>query len=202
MNSEELGKKLIEALSAGNNAKMNYKQIAGKIGIFDKNGREHVKRVIDNFVEAKVILTAGRGKYRLNPKYLTAQNTGKNYIIGRLEMKHNGMAFVIPQNEKDDTPTESKAEDIFVADGNLGNALHNDTVKVVLFPARHGKRPEGQVVEVVERSKKQLVGTIQIRKGVAYFIPDNVYFRRDVIIPGRLLKNAKSGDKVVVVIVD
>lgn len=202
MKSEELGKKLIEALSNGNNTKMNYKQLAGKVGIFDKNGREHVKLVLDNFLEAKVVLTAGRGKYRLNPKYLSVQNTGENYIIGRLEMKHSGMAFVIPQNEKDDTPTESKAEDIFVADGNLGNALHNDIVKVALFPARHGKRPEGQVVEVVERSKKQLVGTVQIRKGVAYFIPDNVYFRRDVIIPGRMLKNAKSGDKVVVVIVD
>lgn len=202
MKSEELGKKLIEALSVGNNTQMNYKQLAGKVGIFDKSGREHVKRVLDNFLEAKVLLTAGRGKYRLNPKYLTIENTGKNYIIGRLEMKHSGMAFVIPQNEKDDTPTESNAEDVFVADGNLGNALHNDIVKVAIFPARHGKRPEGQVVEVVERSKKQLVGTVQIRKGVAYFIPDNVYFRRDVIIPGRLLKNAKSGDKVVVVIVD
>ena len=75
-------------------------------------------------------------------------------------------------------------------------------MKVVVFPARKGKRPEGQVVEVMQRSQKQIVGTISIRKGVAYFIPDNAYYRRDIIIPGRLLNKAKNGDKVVVVIVD
>jgi ribonuclease R len=57
-------------------------------------------------------------------------------------------------------------------------------------------------VEIVERSKKQLVGTISISKGIAYFIPDNPSYRRDILIPGRLLNEAKTGDKVIVVITD
>ena len=199
---KDLSKKILESLTQGKNEKLNYKQIAAKVGIYDKQGREEVKEQIERLIEAKLLLKAGRGKYRVNYKQLKGKDNGRNYVIGRIEMKRSGMAFVIPQNEANDTRDESLEEDIFIADGNLGNALNNDLVKVVVFPARKGKRPEGQVVEVMQRSKKQIVGTISIRKGVAYFIPDNAYFRRDIIIPGRLLNKAKNGDKVVVVIVD
>ena len=199
---KDLAKQILEALTQGKNEKLNYKQIAAKVGIFDKKGREQVKEQIERLIEAKLLLKAGRGKYRVNYKQLKGKDAGRNYIVGKIEMKRSGMAFVVPQNDKNDTTEESQSEDIFIADGNLGNALNNDIVKVVVFPARRGKRPEGQVVEVIQRSKKQMVGTISIKKGVAYFIPDNIYYRRDIIIPGRLLRKAKNGDKVVVVIVD
>ncbi|MBO7492346.1 MAG: ribonuclease R [Bacteroidales bacterium] len=199
---EELGKKIIEALSTGKSEKLNYKQIAAKVGIFDKKGREQVKQTIDRLVAAKQLLKSGRGKYRINYKQVSGKDSHRNYVVGRIEMKRSGMAFVVPQDEPVNKTDESLSDDIFIADGNLGTALHNDIVKVLVFPTRRGKRREGQVVEVVTHSKKQLVGTINIQKGVAYFIPDNAYFRRDVIIPGRLLKKAKSGDKVVVVITD
>ena len=150
--------------------------------------------MISDFVNAKILFHAGRGKYSINPKYLTKEVTGKNYVIGKLSISKNGAAYVITESVGD--------EDIFIAEGNLSNALHNDIVKINVFPARNKRRAEGQVVEIVERSKKQLVGVISISKGIAYFIPDNPSYRRDILIPGRLLKGAKSGDKVVVKITD
>lgn len=199
---QELGKKIIEALANGKTEKLNYKQIAAKVGIFDKKGREEVKEQIERLVEAKLILHSGRGKYRINYRQLKSADTGRNYILGRIEMKRSGMAFVIPQYDNQETAEESQSEDIFVADGNLNRALNNDLVKVVLFPTRKGKRPEGQVVEIIQRSKRQIVGTIQIKGGIAYMVPDNALYRRDIVIPGRLLKKAKTGDKVVCVITD
>lgn len=198
---KELGKQIIDVLT-NSKEKLNYKQIAAKIKIFDKKGREEVKQQLDKLINAQIVLKAGRGKYRLNNKYQNTKSTGKNYVIGRVEIKRSGMAFVIPQSNLNDTPEESMKDDIFVADSNLSNALNNDIVKVVVYPARNGKRMEGQVVEIVQRSKRQLAGTIQIRKGIAYFVPDNAVLRRDVIIPGRHLRKAKSGDKVVVRIVE
>lgn len=194
MKNEEIGRKIIEALTKSTKEKLNYKQIAAKVGIYDKQGREVVKALINEFVEARVILHAGRGKYTINTKYLTKKNTQKNYITGRIQINRSGTAFVIADNEQQD--------DIFIAEANLSNALHNDLVKVLVFPARNKRGPEGQVVEIIERSKKQLVGTIQITRGIAYFIPDNPAYRRDILIPGRLLNGAKSGEKVVVVIID
>jgi len=189
-----LGNRIVEILSKSGKEKYNYKQIAAKAGVFDRKGRDTVKQIIIDFVDAKILLHAGRGKYCINPKYLTKENTGKNYVIGKLSVSRNGAAYVVAESSGD--------EDIFIAEGNLSNALHNDIVKINLFPARNKRRPEGQVVEIVERSKKQLVGTISISKGIAYFIPDNPSYRRDILIPGRLLNGAKSGEKVVVVITD
>ena len=188
-----LEKQIIEVFSNSSTEKFNYKQIAAKVKIFDKAGRETVKKMIDNFVDAHILVHTGRGKYKMNSRYLNKETTGKNYLTGRLQMTASGAAFVIPENGE---------EDIYIADGNLGNALHQDIVKVLVFPVRRKKGPEGQIVEIIERSKKQLVGIIQIKKGVAYFIPDNPAFRRDILIPGRLLKGSKSGEKVVVVIHD
>ena len=175
-----LKNKIIEVLSRGNaGAKYNYKQISAKAGVFDKQGREKIKEIIEDFVEARILLKAGRGHYKINPKYLSKETTGRNYVIGRLEMKAGGSAFVV--NEKRAAGATAEEEDIFVADGNLGNALHNDLVKVMVFPSRKGKRPEGQVVEIIERSQKQIVGNLHINKGIAYFVADNPNFRRDVL---------------------
>ncbi|MCR4878048.1 MAG: RNB domain-containing ribonuclease, partial [Bacteroidales bacterium] len=197
----ELNKQIIDVL-ANSTEKLNHKQIAAKMKIFDKKGRAEVMKELEKLVNAKVVLKAGRGKYKLNSKFQDTKTTGKHYIVGRVEQKRSGMAFVIPQGKQDDTAEESTIDDIFVADGNLGNALNGDLVKVVLFPARKGKRLEGQVVEVVQRSKRQLVGTIHIKQGIAFFVPDNTILRRDVIIPGKQLRKAKTGDKVVVRILD
>lgn len=194
MKSEDLGRKIIEALTKSTKEKLNYKQIAAKVGIYDRQGREQVKQLINEFVDAHIVNHVGRGKYKINPKYLTKKTTNKNFIVGRVRINRSGTAFIIPENDQ--------TEDVFVAEANLGNALHDDLVKVLVFPARNKRSPEGEVVEIIERSKKQLVGTIQVSRGIAYFIPDNPVYRRDILIPGRMLNGAKSGEKVVVVITD
>lgn len=187
-----LENKIIELLST-HSQKLNYKQISSKIEIFDKEGREEVKNILQKFVAARIVITVGRGNYKINQKFLNNETTGKNYVVGKLDVKYSGVAYLLQEGDQDD---------IFIAERNISNALHNDIVKVMLFPPRQDHKPEGQVVEIIERSKKQLVGTIQINKGIAYFVADSAANRHDVLIPGRLMKNAKNGDKVIVGIVD
>lgn len=187
-----IGTGIIKALSTGDLKALNYKQIAAKMNIYDKAGREHVKKVLQELVDGNIVKHAGRGKYKMNAKYLTKEVTGKSYMTGRLSVTASGMAFVLPENRKDNSG------DLFIADANLLNALHGDLVKVLIFPVRKNRRPEGQVVEVLERNKKLWVGVMQISKGIAYFVADSPSFRKNVLIPGRLLNHAKNGDKVVV----
>lgn len=192
MRETSIEKEIVKALSTSRE-KLNYKQIAAKINIFDKSGRKEVQETLNKLINAKIVLKAGRGKYKINGKYLTKETTGHDYVIGKLEIKYSGAAFVLQEGDK---------EDIFIAERNLSNALHNDIVKVLLFPPRKDKKPEGEIVEIVERSQKQLVGTIKMNRGIAYFIADSAVYRRDIIIPGRVLNKAKNGDKVVVKIID
>ena len=189
---QSLENRIIEVFTSSHE-KYGYKQIAAKLHIYDKEGRAEVVRAIEKFVNVKILLKVGRGKYRINPRYLSKETTGRNYVTGRLEVKYSGAAFVLQEGDN---------EDIFIPERNLSNALHGDLVKVLVFPPREGKRPEGEIVDVLERSKKQVVGVISIQKGIAFFIPDSPSYRHDILIPTRLLKKAKNGYKVVVRIVD
>jgi ribonuclease R len=192
--NSNLGNKIIETLSVNSKESLNYKQIAAKVGIFDKKGKDIIQKIIFSFLDAKIVIAVARGKYKINPKYLSKESTGKNFVIGKIQINRSGTAFVVTDKPDDD--------DIFIAEANLSNALHSDIVKVLVFPVRQNRKPEGQVVEVIERSQKQMVGTVQINRGLAFFVADNLAFRRDILIPGRLLNGAKSGQKVVVTIVD
>ena len=189
---QSLENRIIEVFTSSHE-KYGYKQVAARLHIYDKEGRAEVSRIIEKFVNVKILLKVGRGKYRINPRYLNKETTGRNYVTGRLEVKYSGAAFVLQEGEN---------EDIFIPERNLSNALHGDLVKVLVFPPREGRRPEGEIVEVLERSKKQVVGVINMQKGIAFFIPDSASYRHDILIPTRLLRKAKNGYKVVVRIVD
>ncbi|MBP5709837.1 MAG: ribonuclease R [Bacteroidales bacterium] len=192
---KNIDKEIIKVLSSNNNAKYSFRQLAAKIGAFDKKSREEVRQTLSGFLSAGIVLSAGKGKYKLNPRYMTTENTGRNYETGRLMISASGLAFV-----EHGTPGEK--EDIMIAESNLLNALHGDLVKVLLFPRRKDRRLEGEVVEVIERNTKPIVGVISISKSMIFFTPDSPSYRKDFLIPQRLSKNAKNGDKVVVSIVE
>ena len=189
---QNLENKIIEVF-ASKNEKYGYKQVAARLHIYDKEGRAEVARIIEKFVNVKILMKIGRGKYRINSRYLNKETTGRNYTTGRLEVKYSGAAFVLQEGD---------AEDIFIAERNMSNALPGDLVKVLVFPPKEGRRQEGEIVEILERSRKQVVGIISLKKGIAFFIPDSASYRRDILIPTKLLRKAKNGQKVVVRIVD
>lgn len=110
-------------------------------------------------------------------------------IVGKLHVKTQGYGFII---------TEDKMRDIFISQRNMGTALHGDSVKVELYARSEGKSQEGRVVEIVERARKNIVGTFQSGKHWSTVIPDDLKMLRDIYIaPGDKMK-AKTGQKVVV----
>ena len=105
-------------------------------------------------------------------------------------MKQTGKAYVIPNNDT--------MEDIMISANNTRHALHGDTVKVLLFPARRMHKQEGQVVEIIQRAKTRFVGRIQLQSHFAFLIPDNKSMAVDIFIPLENLCNARNGDKALV----
>jgi len=171
----------------------NYKQIASKMKLGDKKSKENIVSAIYELVDSKAILQERRGKYKLNPIYLTQNISGSKYITGRVDMKQTGKAYII--QEKD-------AEDIYIAPNNTNHALNGDLVKVMLFPLRKGRKPEGQIVEIIERANKQFVGIVQVSKKFAFLVPDNVNITVDLFIPLESLNGARNGDKAIARITD
>ncbi len=119
-----------------------------------------------------------------------------NRLIGVLGMTKRGFGFV---------GLEGSDEEVFIAERNLGTALHGDTVEVALFarPIRKKKQDdeaklEGEIVGIVERSNTTVVGTLEKSKRFSFVVPDNERINRDIYISDDDLGGASHGDKVVV----
>ena len=82
-------------------------------------------------------------------------------------------------------------------------AFHKDTVEVALLPECEGKRQEAQVVRIVSRGMKQIVGTYdRAKEHYGFVVPDNNKLPQDIFVPKEHSKGAMSGHKVVVDITD
>jgi ribonuclease R len=169
-------------------SKFNYKQLTAQLGISDNAGKELVKGIIKQLTESGELKENKRGKYQLNEQSGKFSRKETSYIIGTIDMKQTGKAYVIP---------DDKSEDIFISASSTAHSLHGDKVKVMLFPQRKGKKTEGQVVEIIKRNKKQFVGIIEVSRNFAFLIPDNPSMPVHIFIPLTHLNGAKNGQKVV-----
>jgi ribonuclease R len=111
-------------------------------------------------------------------------------IVGRLQRHAHGFGFVIA-----DAP---EIPDTYISAENLNSAMHNDRVIIrsaVPASSRLAK-PEGEVIRVLERANRRIVGTFERVKGYGFVTPDDHRIGQDIFIPEA--KQAKNKDKVVV----
>lgn len=168
----------------------NPKQVAARVGAYDKATRQLVTNTMLEMAENKILNEEGRGRYKLNPQYLNDDLLPDNTVVGTIDMKQTGKAYVIPQEEG--------KEDIQIGPSFTNHALHGDLVKVLIFPRRKMHKPEGRVEEIIKRAKTRFVGRIQRSGNFAFLLPDNRNMVVDIFIPLSDLANAQDGEKVVV----
>ncbi len=130
-------KNVLDVFQSNPVSSFNHKQVSARLGVNDTESRELIKGILEKLVENGDLVQTKRGKYQINRDHARYRRESSNLIAGSIDMKQTGKAYVIP---------DDKSEDIFIAAGNTGHALHGDKVKVLLFPKRKGKKTEGQVV--------------------------------------------------------
>jgi ribonuclease R len=121
------------------------------------------------------------------------KHEGHSYITGTVDMTRMGYGFISSDELK---------EDVFVSAKNLRTALHGDKVKVLLYARRKGSRPEGEVVEILERWRSTFVGTVELMPNFAFLLPDNKNMPVDLFIPLSKLNGAQQGQKAVARVID
>ncbi len=171
----------------------NYKQVSAKLGYSDKASKDLIINTIYELLNISAIKEESRGKYRLNPSYINEKLVANSHVSGIIDMKQTGKAYLIQSKDE---------EDVFISANNTNHALHGDKVKVFLFPRRKGRKPEGQVVEIIERAQKNFVGTVQVSRNFAFLIPDNNNMAVDIFIPIESLNGAKNGEKALATITE
>ncbi|TFG89812.1 MAG: ribonuclease R, partial [Candidatus Atribacteria bacterium] len=182
---ETLTGQILETLSKSPEQGFNYKQIAKRLNITDTPVKQMVSEIL------RELTKQGRAQEIYHGKYRVKQTRG--YITGTVDMTRMGYGFI---------STDDLEDDVFVTAKNLKTALHGDKVKVWLYAKRKGARPEGEVVEIIERWRTSFVGTVEIMPNFAFLIPDNKNMPFDLYIPSSKLNGALQGQKAVARVVD
>jgi ribonuclease R len=186
-------KAVLEVFMLNPMSSFNYKQVAARMGVQDRGGKDLVNLAIGQLYKSGDLALSKRGKFQLNSENPRFEKSIKTLISGTIDMKQTGKAYVIP---------DDKSEDIFIAATNTNHALHGDKVQVFIFPRRKGHKLEGEVSEITRRSRKQFVGIIETSKNFAFLKPDTANMPVDIFIPLSKLNGAKNGQKVVAVITE
>ena len=91
---------------------------------------------------------------------------------------------------------DGETPDVFIPPVSLKTALHNDTVLVKV--RKKDDKTEGQVVKVIKRNDKNIVGTLDIVNDHLGFVkPDDTRYFKDILVRNIKKFKVKEGDKVV-----
>lgn len=176
----ELVQGIVNIFNENSEKTYNYKQIATELGIKSESQRIFINQLLYELLDEDFLVEISRGKFKLNSR--------GGFIMGIVE-RQGVKTYVQP---------EDGGELIFIPERKLNHALVNDKVKVFLYARRKGKGPEGEVVEVMERSKDTFVGILDVSDNFAFLICDNRVLTNDIFIPKNKLNGAKNGQKAIV----
>lgn len=191
--SKALETKILNLLISNKDKKYDvnyiYRRVEGKV--FSKKAVD--KAVVKLWEKGKIdkigaAYTVNKNQ-RNNKKKIDRQ---KQWVTGRVDMTGSGAAYIV---------VEDMEKDIYIPSSKVNRAFNGDIVKVEYKPGRKGGKPEGRVVEIVERKQTDFTGIIRVSGNFAFLIADQ-RINVDIFVPKSKLKGAENGDKVLVSIVE
>jgi ribonuclease R len=111
-----------------------------------------------------------------------------NAIPGVIQAHRDGFGFLI---------RDEGGPDIFLPPRQMRSVMNGDRVLVRITGTDFKGRPEGTLVEVLERGSREVVGRLHVDQGISYVIPDNPRVQQDLLIPPEARGGAKQGQMVV-----
>ena len=109
-----------------------------------------------------------------------------NFIEGRVSSHRDGFGFLIP---------DDASADIFLPEKEMQKVLHGDRVQVRIIGTDRRGRPEGTIVEVVDRANTHVIGRLLNENGVWVVAPEDKRIGQDIMLAGSPGK-AKTGQVV------
>jgi ribonuclease R len=117
-----------------------------------------------------------------------------NLVKGRVIGHPEGFGFV--------KPVQGDGQDIYLSSTQMRRVFDGDVVLVRIAGWDRRGRPDGSLVDVVERNTTQLVGRYFRESGISFVRADNPRISQDILIPADKLSDAMPGQIVVVDIVE
>jgi ribonuclease R len=110
-------------------------------------------------------------------------------VAGRVEGHPDGHGFLIP-----DEPGSS----IFLPPAEMRQLMHGDRAVIRVAGRDSRGRAIGEVVEVLERATRRIVGRLHSERGVLFLVPEDRRIAHDILVPPAEAGRGKAGQVVTV----
>ena len=114
-------------------------------------------------------------------------------VTGTIQGHADGYGFLVP---------EDGSSDIFLNAREMHKALHGDRATVRRTGVDRRGRAEGEIIEVIERTNRTIVGRLYEERGIAFVVAENKRISQDLLVPPDGRGEAKNGDVVVVEVLE
>ena len=176
---------IFKILSREPSKSFNYKQIAAVLELSDTKSRNEIIRDLKILKAQDKIHETEIGKYQIISK--------AEYYEGIVDMTSRKTGYFVCDELEDD---------VFIPFINLNHALDGDKVKAYIYNRRSSRKPEAEVLEILERKKSEFVGVIDVQKNFAFVTTANAKMYTDIFIPKNKIGDAEHGDVVLVTLED
>ena len=110
-------------------------------------------------------------------------------FTGRVEGHADGHGFLLP---------EGGEPRIYLSAAEMRQVMHGDRAVVRVSGVDHRERPAGEILEVLERVNRRIVGRLHSERGVLFLVPEDRRIAQDVLVPPAEAGAAKPGQVVTV----
>ena len=116
-------------------------------------------------------------------------------VAGRFQLSSKGFGFLIPDNK-------GNKPDVFIPPRKIHGAMNNDRVMARIDSHVPGRRPEGEIIRIIEHANPRIVGVFRRTMDFAFVTPDDKRIGSDIFILRKNFGGAANNQKVVVEITE
>jgi ribonuclease R len=145
------------------------------------------------FFERRMFAMQRDGQVMRNRRNAYLLPAKADLVRGTVQGHPDGYGFVSSDDE---------GPDIFLGPNEMREVLHGDRVMVRVAGLDRRGRPEGKLVEVLERANTRIVGRVLVENGVTLVVPENRRISQEILLAPGAKSKAVAGQVVVVELVE
>lgn len=173
--------KVLNYMREGAYKPLKAEELSRQLGISEKKEIKRFQGFLEEMEQEGKVIKNRYGLYGIPEKM--------NLVVGKLQGHQSGFGFIIQDN-----PDTS---DVFVPANQMNGAMHGDKVVARLLKSSGSNRKnEGEIIRILQRRSKLIVGRYEAGRQFGFVIPDDQRIAQDIFIPKGETKQLKNGMKV------
>jgi ribonuclease R len=173
--------KLLDFMREAAYRPLTFDELAARTGVVTtKRDIKRFHKLLEQMEQEGKVIKTRYGRYGVPEKM--------NLVVGTLQGNQAGFGFIISDNRTE--------PDVFVPANQMNGALHGDRVVARLVRSGGGKRNEGEIIRILTRRSRYIVGRYETSRHLGFVVPDDQRISQDIVVPRSETRSLKKGVKV------